>query len=189
MGHVLHARARTTPEGRREIQNSQESLITLSKRYGVNPKTVEKWRGRDFVHDAPMGPKVIRSKSLSLAEEAIVVTFRIYTQLPLDDCLYSLQEIIPHLSRSAVCSDMGFPGCPRKKTPRKKRSLNRILSGSSIWILPKYKQRKASSIFLSASTEHQNSHTHICIPKRQEQQPKAFRKNLSRQFLTKFIQS
>jgi transposase-like protein len=42
------ARARMTPEVRREIQNSQKSLITLSKRYGVNPKTVEKWRKRDF---------------------------------------------------------------------------------------------------------------------------------------------
>ena len=192
MGHVLHARARTTPEVRREIQNSQESLITLSKRYGVNPKTVEKWRGRDFVHDAPMGPKVIRSKSLSLAEEAIVVTFRVYTQLPLDDCLYSLQEIIPHLSRSALhrCLQRhGLSRLPKEKDAPKKRSLNRILSGISIWILPKYKQRKVSSIFLSASTEHQNSHTHNCISKRQEQQPKVFWKNLSRQFLIRFIQS
>ena len=125
MGHVLHARARTTPEVRREIQNSQESLITLSKRYGVNPKTVEKWRGRDFVHDAPMGPKVIRSKSLSLAEEAIVVTFRVYTQLPLDDCLYSLQEIIPHLSRSALhrCLQRhGLSKLPKEKdAPKKKK--------------------------------------------------------------------
>ena len=57
MGHILHARARTTPEVRREIQHSQESLITLSHRYGVNPKTMEKWRKRDFVHDAPWGRK------------------------------------------------------------------------------------------------------------------------------------
>jgi hypothetical protein len=34
---------------RREIQNSQESLISLAERYGVNPKTVEKWRKRDFI--------------------------------------------------------------------------------------------------------------------------------------------
>jgi hypothetical protein len=31
MGHILHACTRTTLEVRREIQNSQESLITLSK--------------------------------------------------------------------------------------------------------------------------------------------------------------
>lgn len=102
MGHLLHARARTTPEVHREVQNSQESLKVLASRYGVNPKTIQKWRKRDFVHDAPMGPKVVCSRSLSQVEEAIVVAFRVYTQLPLDDCLYSLQETIPHLSRSSL---------------------------------------------------------------------------------------
>lgn len=124
MGHMLHARARTTPQVRREIQHSQESLITLSKRYGVNPKTVEKWRKRDVVHDAPMGPKVIRSTSLSLTEEAIVVAFRVYTQLPLDDCLYSLQQTIPHLSRSSLhrCLQRhGLSKLPKEKAPEKKK--------------------------------------------------------------------
>ena len=124
MGHMLHARARTTPAVRREIQNSQESLMALSQRYGINPKTVEKWRKRDFVHDAPMGPKVVRSKSLSLAEEAIVVAFRVYTQLPLDDCLYSLQEIIPHLSRSSLhrCLQRhGLSKLPKEKSSTEKK--------------------------------------------------------------------
>lgn len=40
MGYVLHARARTTPAVRREIQSSQESLMTLAQRYDVNPKTI-----------------------------------------------------------------------------------------------------------------------------------------------------
>lgn len=33
MGHMLPARARTTPEVRREIQNSQENLMVLAKRW------------------------------------------------------------------------------------------------------------------------------------------------------------
>jgi IS30 family transposase len=124
MGHMLHARARTTPEVRREIQNSQESLIALSRRYGVNPETVEKWRKRNFVHDAPMGPKKVCSRSLSLAEEAVVVAFRVYTQLPLDDCLYSLQETIPHLSRSSLhrCLQRhGISKLPKEKGDAKKK--------------------------------------------------------------------
>lgn len=44
MGYVLHSRARTTSEARREVRYSQESLLALSKRYGVNPKPIEKWR-------------------------------------------------------------------------------------------------------------------------------------------------
>ena len=124
MGHILHARARTTPAVRREIQNSQESLITLASRYGVNPKTIDKWRKRDFVHDAPMGPKVIRSRSLSPVEEAAVVAFRVFTQLPLDDCLYSLQSSIPHLSRSSLhrCLQRhGLSTLPKEKPEKEKR--------------------------------------------------------------------
>ncbi|MVA64266.1 IS481 family transposase, partial [Agrobacterium vitis] len=44
MGRVLHGRATTTEAIRRAIQNSQESLRALSKRYGINPKTVAKWK-------------------------------------------------------------------------------------------------------------------------------------------------
>ncbi len=35
----------------------------------------------------------------SKEEEALVVTFRRHTLLPLDDCLYALQATIPHLTR------------------------------------------------------------------------------------------
>jgi hypothetical protein len=34
----------------------------LSERYGVNPKTVIKWKKRDFVHDTLVGPKDVRSR-------------------------------------------------------------------------------------------------------------------------------
>ena len=39
---------------------------------------------------------------LSVEEEAIIVAFRHHTLLPLDDCLYTLQPTIPHLSRSSL---------------------------------------------------------------------------------------
>ena len=124
MGHMLHARARTTPEVRREIQNSQESVMALAGRYGVNPKTIQKWRTRAFVHDAPMGPKIIRSKSLSQIEKAVVVAFRGFTQLPLDDCLYSLQDSIPHLTRSSLhrCLQRhGVSRLPQEKADKEKK--------------------------------------------------------------------
>jgi len=38
MGQILHGCARTTAAVRRAIQNSQESLNRLSKRYDINPK-------------------------------------------------------------------------------------------------------------------------------------------------------
>jgi transposase InsO family protein len=63
---------------------------------------VGKWRNRSWVADLRTGPKEPRSTVLSVEEEAIIVAFRRYTLLPLDDCLYSLQPTIPHLTRSSL---------------------------------------------------------------------------------------
>src|SRR6478752_166636 len=102
MGQVLHGSATTTEAIRRAIQHSQASLRALAKRYGINPKTVAKWKKRGSVADLPAGPREPRSTVLSIEEEAIVVAFRQHTLLPLDDCLYALQATIPHLTRSSL---------------------------------------------------------------------------------------
>ena len=102
MGQVLHGSATATEAIRRAIQNSQESLMWLAKRYSINPKTVAKWRKRSSVVDMPTGPTSPKSTVLTVEEEAIVVAFRRHTLLPLDDCLYTLQPTIPHLSRSSL---------------------------------------------------------------------------------------
>ena len=102
MGQVLHGSARTTEALRRAIQHSQASIRTLAERYGINPKTVAKWKRRTHVADAPMGPKDPGSTILSKEEEAIIVAFRKHTLLPLDDCLYTLQSTIPRLTRSSL---------------------------------------------------------------------------------------
>jgi hypothetical protein len=57
MGQVLHGCATTTEAIRLAIQNSQESLRALAKRYGINQKTVAKWKARETVVDRPTGPK------------------------------------------------------------------------------------------------------------------------------------
>ena len=102
MGQVHHGSATTTAAVRRAIQHSQESLRALAKRYGINQKTVAKWKKRTSVADLPTGPKEPHSTVLSLEDEAIIVAFRRHTLLPLDDCLYALQTTIPHLTRSSL---------------------------------------------------------------------------------------
>src|SRR3984885_5027862 len=102
MGQVLHGSATTTAAVRRAIQHSQESLRVLAKRYGINPKTVAKWKQRGSVTDRPTGPREPRSTVLSIEDEAIIVAFRQHTLLPLDDCLYALQATIPRLTRSSL---------------------------------------------------------------------------------------
>src|SRR6202048_4944815 len=102
MGQVLHGGAGTTEAVRRAIQHSQASLRALAKRYGINQKTVAKWKQRSSPSDLPTGPRDPRSTVLSVDDEAIVVAFRHHTLLPLDDCLYALQATIPHLTRSSL---------------------------------------------------------------------------------------
>src|SRR5215218_9454088 len=102
MAAGLHGSARTTPRVRAELQRSQEATRTLAAQYGLNPKTVTKWRKRTTTADQPMGPSRPHSTVLTEIEEAIVVEFRRRTLLPLDDVLGCLRESIPALSRSAL---------------------------------------------------------------------------------------
>jgi len=107
-------------------QHSQESLRALAKRYGINQKTVAKWKKRSSVADVPTGPKEAHSTVLSLEDEAVVVAFRKHTLLPLDDCLYALQPTIPHLTRSSLHRCLQRHGISRLpdvedvKTPKRK---------------------------------------------------------------------
>jgi transposase InsO family protein len=102
MGQIRHGRATTTHAVRAAIQRSQASAAELSRTYGINPKTVLKWRKRASVEDRKTGPKEPHSTVLSQEEEAIIVAFRRHTLLPLDDCLYALQPTIPRLTRSSL---------------------------------------------------------------------------------------
>src|SRR5215213_1076778 len=113
MGQVHHGSATTTAAIRRAIQHSQASLRALAKRYGVNQKTVAKWRKRTSHADLPTGPREPRSTVLSIEEEAVVVAFRRHTLLPLDDCLYALQPTIPHLTRSSLHRSLQRHGISR----------------------------------------------------------------------------
>jgi transposase-like protein len=113
MGQILHGSATTTEAVRRAIQHSQESLIALSKRYSIDPKTVAKWKRRTSVRDLPTGPKDAKSTTLSIEEEAIIIAFRRHTLLPLDDCLYALQAMIPHPRCTAVFNATGSADCPK----------------------------------------------------------------------------
>ena len=58
MGQIRHGSATTTHAVRAAIQRSQASSAALSRIYGINPKTVLKWRKRATVEDLKTGPKV-----------------------------------------------------------------------------------------------------------------------------------
>ena len=76
MGQVLPRSATTTEAVRRAIQQSQESMRALSRRYGINQKTVAKWKRRESTADRRTGPTIPRSTVLSVEQDAIIVAFR-----------------------------------------------------------------------------------------------------------------
>ncbi len=132
MASMLHGCARTTPRIRAELQGSKESARSLARRYGLNPNTVAKWKGRPNTLDAPMGPRRPHSTVLTEAQEAIVVEFRRRTLLPLDDVLGCLRDTIPNLTRSALhrCLQRHgisrLPVSPEKASKRGRFSETRI---------------------------------------------------------------
>ena len=81
---------------------AQGTTRALAARYGLNPKTVAKWRQRTMTADRPMGPARPRSTVLTEALEAIAVELRRRTLLPLDDVLGCLREAILTPLRSAL---------------------------------------------------------------------------------------
>lgn len=107
---------RTTAEIRLAIQESQESIRALAERYGVNPKTVAKWRARPSVEDRRTGPQNPKSTVLSPEQEAIIVAFRRFSRLPLDDCFYVLAGYIPGLTRSSLHRCLRRHGISRLET-------------------------------------------------------------------------
>ena len=156
MGQILQGRARTTAAVRQAIQHSQVSLMALSKRHGINPKTVVKWKWRTSVSDLPTGPKDAHLTALRIEDEALIVAFRKHTLLPLDDCLYALQATIPHLTRSSLHRCLQRHGIRRlpevSGTKSQSRSSSHTPSATSTSTLPRYAPPKASFTCMWALT-------------------------------------
>jgi hypothetical protein len=101
MGQGLHGSAATSEALRRAIQHSQESLRAPARRYGVNPKAIRQVEVAELSRRS--SDRTDRASTvLTVEQEAVVVAFRRHTLLPLDDCLYALQPMIPHLTRSSL---------------------------------------------------------------------------------------
>ncbi|MGB0630538.1 MAG: IS481 family transposase [Alphaproteobacteria bacterium] len=98
----MHRGATTSPDIRRIIQSSDEPVRVLADRFGINPKTVMKWRHRPYVDDLPSGSGRKGANVLTPPEQEMCLAFRKATLLPLDDCLYALQLSLPHLSRATL---------------------------------------------------------------------------------------
>jgi hypothetical protein len=80
MGQIRDGCATTAHAIRAAIQRSQASNAELSRELGINVKTVAKWRKRNGVQDAAMGPKQAQSSVPSIDEKGVIVAFRRHPQ-------------------------------------------------------------------------------------------------------------
>lgn len=122
MGQILHQRARTTKAIRKEIQEAQGTLKELAEQFGVNWKTIQKWKHRRSTDDAPMGNGRANSV-LNKEEEDVICEVRKKTWLPLDDLLDHLKPLIPKLTRSNLHRCLQYYGIstvPEEFSPKKK---------------------------------------------------------------------
>ncbi len=62
MGNIQHANAKTTPQTRKEIQESNE---TIAARLCLNPKTIMKWKNAGRTTDKKSGPSIPKSTVLT----------------------------------------------------------------------------------------------------------------------------
>lgn len=88
------------------------------KRYGINAKTVLKWRKRQSVQNLPMALQERRSTILSPMEEAAILALHMQTRLPLDDAYIALKDVIPHLTRPSLHRCLQRHGISRSQTQR-----------------------------------------------------------------------
>lgn len=115
-----HRRAkRIDPEMRRVIQESGLSVRTLARKLAIDPKTVRRWQNRTSTQAARSGPRIgyrhIFTGILELAATAI----RRHLRLPIDDCLYVLQQFQPSLSRATLHRRLRDHGLSRLPTGSK----------------------------------------------------------------------
>src|SRR3712207_9490768 len=92
VGQVHHGSATTTAAIRRAIQHSQASLRGLARRYGINPKTVAKWKRREDTPDLHTRPRAPPFQGTSGGQGAIIGAVRRATLLPPGVCSLGLPD-------------------------------------------------------------------------------------------------
>ncbi|MBI3443695.1 transposase [Candidatus Woesebacteria bacterium] len=93
-----HPRATTNTHIRQLIQESKESSPVLAARFGINRKTVLKWKKRQGVTDAAYGTKTLHYR-LTPWHQKIIVKVRKHLKVTLDDLVVMLKDHIPAINR------------------------------------------------------------------------------------------
>ncbi|MDQ1199110.1 hypothetical protein QE435_004867 [Rhizobium sp. SORGH_AS 787] len=188
MGQFLHGSAKTTYAIRAELQRSKASAAALARRYGINEKTVRKWRSRPSVEDDAMGPKERRSTVLSALEEAAIVSLRVQARLPLDDVCIALKDVIHICPAQACITACSASRVCRRLIVKSPRGSNPTGSAISISILQSCDTRVERLSSFWRSTAPRRSSSPEFIARRQSLSQPASSRPWSKQYPTKSTQ-
>lgn len=96
----LHSGASTCPKQRLQIRQSPESCRAAARRLRISPATVHRWKHREDPRDRSCAPKT-RHYALKPAEQRLVLYLR-RQDIPLDDLVEMVSDVIPHARRASV---------------------------------------------------------------------------------------
>ena len=108
----IHSNAATLPRQRQLIRQSASPYRALAEQFEVSTATIHHWKHQESCLDRSCRPHTI-PYALDDQEEALVLWLRRTAQLPLDDLLDEVQEILPHARRSSLHRLLQRHGCSR----------------------------------------------------------------------------
>lgn len=92
----LHKNAKTNYLIRKDIQNSNETITELSKKYKLSRQTIRKWKTRESLEDASSRPFTIRTVLTTEQEDLILFERKKYKK-SIEEIYLTLEETIPNL--------------------------------------------------------------------------------------------
>jgi hypothetical protein len=136
------------------VPSVESECLGLAAHYGLNAKTVRKWRKRTTTADEPIGPKTPKSTVLTPAEEAIVVALRQKTLLPCTMCLVASRTPSRRLAqtshfdqRSALGPAWNGQGPSPNSPPTAKPTASAITNGSGFCSIARRLGGRASAVW------------------------------------------
>lgn len=100
---------------------------------------------------------------LTVEEEAVIVSFRPYTLLPLDDCFYALQPTIPQLTPSSLHRCLQRQGVSRLPDVEGERPAKKKFKSYSIGYFPYTHRRGENQTGQAAQVRRHRSYLEVCL--------------------------
>jgi len=133
MKQEYHSNAVTNLHIRSQIQESNLTNFELANKYNTSEVTISKWKNRKILADKSSRPDSI-NYALSDLEQALAISLRQATWLPLDEVWEALLEVNPEITRSSVYRL--FCRTSINKVPQKKeRKLKSLKNMSQVFYI------------------------------------------------------